>query len=125
MDQAMYLAGIFGPFLMIFGLWMLFYHDNVMKLITSMKQVPSLLWVSGTINMLIGLAVLNSWNEWSWSLYVLLTIFGWFCLLRGLMIFFVPQIFIQLAMSNSHWLQIRGVLPLIWGFAMCWMVFWS
>ena len=124
MQNAVFLASIFGPFLLILGLWMLLYHDNMMKVVSSTKSTPSVLGLVGIINLLIGLTVLGLYHTWSWSFPVLVTALGWFYLLRGLMIFFVPQVFVKFVLSNTSWLKIRGILPVVWGLALCWLAFW-
>ena len=37
MQNAMWLAAIFGPYLVIHGLWTIFYHDNMSKIWTSLS----------------------------------------------------------------------------------------
>lgn len=125
MQNAMFLAAIFGPFLLIMGVWMLFYHENVSKMITSLKNTPAVFCVTGVINLLVGLTVINQFNIWSWTLAALVTLFGWWMLVRGLMVFFLPQLLIKLTMSNGKWVKIKGIIPLVWGFLLCWFAFWS
>lgn len=124
MQNAMWIASIFGPFLMIMGIWMLFYHDNMMKVATSCKNTPGVFYLSGIISMIIGLTVLSQYNMWNWGLPLLVTLFGWVILIRGLLILFVPQAAIKMSMGDPNWLKIKGIIPLIWGFGMCWLAFW-
>lgn len=120
----MWIAGIFGPYLIIMGLWMLFYHDNMMKVLTSLKNSPASLMVSSVISLIVGLAVISEYNVWMWQLALLVTLFGWYQLVRGVMVLFLPQLFIKLATNNQQWLKVKGLVPLIWGFLLCWLAFW-
>jgi len=124
MQNAIGIASVFGPFLMILGIWMLFYHDNMMKVCTSAKNTPGVLYLTGVINLLIGLAVLSHFNMWGWGLPLLVTLFGWFMVLRGLMVFFLPQLLIRKTLSKPKTLTIKGIIFLVWGFGMCWLAYW-
>lgn len=124
MQNAMWLASIFGPLLMILGIWMLFYHENMLKVCASCKNTPSVQYIWGVVNMFIGLTILSEYNLWAWNLPLLVTLFGWLTLVRGLMMLFVPQLFLKLAIKDPGWLKIKGIIPLIWGFGLCWLAFW-
>jgi hypothetical protein len=124
MQNAMWLASIFGPFLMILGIWMLFYRDNMMKVCNSIKSTPGLLYFSGILNLLIGLIVISEFSFWSWGLTVLVTLLGWALLVRGLMIFFLPQFLLKKTMGDGEMLRVKGVIILIWGFGLTWLAFW-
>lgn len=123
MQNAMWLASVFGPFLMILGVWMLFYHDNMVKICASAKNTPCVIYVLALVNMLIGLTILSQFNVWMWGLSILLTLFGWFTLIRGIMGLFVPQVLLKWAHDPS-WMKVKGIVPLVWGFGLCWFAFW-
>lgn len=123
-ENAMGLASIFGPLLMILGIWMLFYHENMVKVCTSCKNTPSVQYLWGVVNMLIGLTILTEYNFWAWNLPLLVTLLGWLTLIRGVMALFVPQLLMKLVTNDPGWLKIKGIIPLIWGFGLCWLAFW-
>ena len=124
MANAIQMASIFGPFLMIMGVWQLFYQENMLKALTSCKNNPAVFCTHGLINLLIGLTVLTQYGLWNWNLALLVTLFGWVQLIRGLMVFFLPQLLIKLFMKDKNWLRFKGVIPIVWGFGMCWLAFW-
>lgn len=124
MQNAMWLASILGPFMMILGIWMLFYRDNMMKVCTSIKSTPGVLYLSGIINLLVGLTVISEFTMWSWGLSVLVTLFGWALLVRGLMVFFLPQYLLKKTMAHADMLRVKAIIVLVWGFGMCWFAFW-
>lgn len=123
MDTAVWLARIFGPFLLILGLWMLFYHHNVHKIMTSMKNTPAIFYCHGSINLLLGLVILNQYNYWDMSLFVLIPILGWLFLLRGLMILFFPQLLIKCTMHSNSAIRLNAIVPLVFGILLCWIAF--
>ncbi len=114
-------ATIFGPFLMILGIWMLCYQANVKKVITSVKSTPGLMYVMGIINTLIGLAVLSTFNMWMPNLTILVTLFGWVIFLRGLLVFFAPQMLFSKTVTSPGYLKIKGVVFVVWGFGLSWI----
>ncbi|MBI2810783.1 MAG: hypothetical protein HYX67_08155 [Candidatus Melainabacteria bacterium] len=124
MQNAMMMAAIFGPLLMIKGIWMLFYHGNMVKVCSSMKSTPGLFYVWGVINMIVGLTVINQFSMWTMTLSVLVTLFGWVALLRGVAALFLPQMLVKCTMSDPNWMKVKGIIPLVWGFGMCWFAFW-
>lgn len=124
MQNAMMLASIFGPLLMILGIWMLFYHENMAKVCTSCKNTPAVHHTWGTINILLGLTIINSYNMWAWNLPLLVTLLGWFMLLRGVLALFMPHMLMKWSSKEPGWCKIQGVIPLVWGFGLCWLAFW-
>jgi len=123
MQSAIGLASIFGPLLMILGVWMLFYHDHMVKVCASVKNTPGLVYVLAVIGLLIGLTTVNNYNMWVMDLSVLVTLFGWVALIRGLMWLFVPHVIMKWA-HDTTWMKVRGIVPLVWGFGLCWLAFW-
>lgn len=123
MQNAMSLGGIFGPFLIILGIWMLFYHANMMKVFTSIRSTPGVLYTLGIVNLLVGLTVLNLFNKWILDLSILVTLFGWLILLRGLLGLFAPQFLYKKIMSDKKTFKIKGVIVLLWGIGMTWLAF--
>lgn len=122
MQNAMWLASIFGPFMTIVGLWMLLYADNLMKVWNAIKSSAASLYFVGAVNLLIGLTILSQYDMWSWDTHVLVTILGWYSVIRGVMALFVPQLYIQI-MSNTNFMKIMGIIPLVWGLALSWLAF--
>ncbi len=125
MQNAMTMASIFGPFLVVLGLWVLFYKANVMKVMTSLKTTPGLLYVMGIVNLIVGLGVLSQFSMWNMGgCSVLVTLFGWVALIRGLVAFFMPHVLMNKRVMGSSYLKVKGAVMLVWGFFMCWLGFW-
>ncbi|MBS0655748.1 MAG: hypothetical protein JSR46_08220, partial [Verrucomicrobia bacterium] len=94
MDHAILLARIFGPLYIIIALWVLLRTDHVTNVLATIKTNQTLLYLGGTINLLLGLVILALYSTWSWHLVVILTIIGWAQLIRGILVFFAPQVFV-------------------------------
>lgn len=122
MPHMMTLGCIFGPYLVLQGLWFLFYRDNVAKVLSSAKGCPACQHLITLVSLLLGLAIVGAHNMWMMNLTVLVTLFGWFLLLRGILGLFVPQLIMKIITlkTKNTW----GVVVLIWGILMSWQAFW-
>ena len=119
----MWLAAVFGPLLTIIGLWMLLYSENLIKVMSSIKNTPGCFFMMGTINMLIGLVIVNMYNVWIWHPAVLVSLLGWVFLIRGILVLYIPQLIIKYTMTNHMVMRAVGLIPLIWGLALWWFAF--
>lgn len=121
MQNPVWLASIFGPLLAISGLWMLLYHENFNKVLSSVRNTPGVLYVITFLNLFFGLFILNSYNVWRWQPGLIITLLGWSMIVRAVLLFFIPQLVIKTTMSSHSFVKIMGVIPLIWGLLLCWV----
>lgn len=124
MQNAVGLATIFGPFMVIHGLWLLFYQANVSKIMASIRNTPATFYCAALVNLLLGLTIISQFNIWTPSLPLFVTLLGWWLIVRGIFSLFVPQAFLKIMMSSPNSSRIGGVLTLIWGLLLCWLAFW-
>lgn len=121
MESAVGLASVFGPILTIIGIWSLFYQAHMKKLVESFKKTPALMYLGGLINLIIGLTILHISPHWNLHLSILVTLLGWICLIRGLIIFFLPDMFLKIIKTQIHPSPIFGIITIVWGLALCWL----
>lgn len=122
MQSAQWLASIFGPFMAIVGLWMLLYSNNLIKVYSGVKSSPSTLYFRGILNLLVGLTILSNYDYWSLNPEVLVTLLGWMMVIRGILTLFMPQLVIRV-MENNEYSKVKGLIPLVWGLALCWVAY--
>jgi hypothetical protein len=122
-SEALSIASIFGPFLVVIGLWMLLFTENLTKVWTSLKATPCSFYQMSILNLLFGLFIVSHFNAWIWDKLLLVTLLGWFLVLRGLLALFVPQLFIKLTMKTPARAKRMGLIPLVWGLILCWVAF--
>lgn len=101
-NAAMWLASILGPFMTIIGLWMLLYYDQLIKVLSGIKNSPALFYLSSVYNLLIGFTILSQYDLWGWNALVLVTLLGWAMVVRGVMGLFVPQLLMDFFMENHN-----------------------
>lgn len=119
----MWLASIFGPYLTILGLWMLLYNENLVKIVASIKSTPSVFYITGLFNLIVGLAIISQYNMWVWNITFFVTLLGWLMILRGILILFIPQLVIKTTMTNLTFVKIMGLIPFLWGVILCGLAF--
>lgn len=124
MQQAMWLASVFGPLLLIIGIWSVFYNSHAVKAMASLKTNPATVFALVVINLLIGLVIINCYNIWAADVSVLVSLLGWVFLVRGLVYLFMPHIMFKYC-SKAKMIRIRGTIGLIWGLVLCWYAFWA
>ena len=120
MASSAILASIFGPILFITGLWTLLYKDNMKKVIDSLKKTPALLYFVSVINILIGMVFVTSFNYWYWNIEVLVTILGWFFLVRGLLLMFFPKTLDKMIKMQTDGHVFCSLVTIAWGLVLSW-----
>ena len=122
-NAALWLAGIFGPTLVILGLWKLIYSDTFMKVLNSVKASHGLLYYSSAAYIWVGLTVISQYNMWDMTAFVLVTILGWFMVARGILGLFAPKMLLDMYLGHHGFTKVCGLIPLVWGVLLCWIGF--
>lgn len=123
MDHVLWLARIFGPFFFIVGLWMVFRTDDLQKVWNSFKNNPGIYSLTGMLNLIVGLAILATYNSWSCGLPVLLTLAGWLVLIRGVLTLFIPETMLALSDRLLPMHKTLAIIPLLLGILISYLAF--
>lgn len=109
MNTSIYLARFFGLYFLAFAaLWIVFkdqFEISLREIISS----RSLIFFSGVISLIFGIAVVVAHPSWHWNWDVAITIIGYFAIFQGIIrCGFVPQVQrVALDMlQNRHWILI-------------------
>lgn len=119
----MWLASIFGPLLVILGLWKLLYSDALVKVLNSLKNSHGLMYYSSVLYLWVGFTVLSQFDLWGMNALVLVTLLGWVMVARGILGLFVPDMLIDMYLGHKGFLKVCGLIPLVWGIVLCWVGF--
>ncbi|HUD01516.1 MAG TPA: hypothetical protein VMR37_04265 [Rhabdochlamydiaceae bacterium] len=122
-NAAMWLASIFGPLLVILGLWKLLYSEAFIKVLNSVKNSHGLMYYSSVAYLWIGFTVLSQYDIWAWDALLLVTLLGWVMIVRGIMGLFVPQMLCDMYLGHHGFTRVCGLIPLVWGVVLCWIGF--
>ena len=114
-----YLGRLIGLFLLIAALSMLTDRDSIIEMASALLDDRALLVIVGLIALGIGLAIVIGHNVWSGGLFpIVVTLFGWSQLLRGLALLLLPAetqvAFFQVMRLEDFYYVYAGV-PLVIG----------
>src|ERR1043165_3980399 len=91
MDISIFLAKIMGLVFVIVGLATFIKRDFVREGIRDFVDHAGLLFVSATLNVMLGLLIVLNHNIWELSWKGVITVLGYLILLRGILHLFVPE----------------------------------
>ncbi|PIR47888.1 hypothetical protein COV06_00610 [Candidatus Uhrbacteria bacterium CG10_big_fil_rev_8_21_14_0_10_50_16] len=90
MSTSIWLGQIIAIYCLIAGLGIMFNAGYVESFIKEIRQSHMVMYISGLLSLLIGLAILYSHNGWEgWA--VLITLFGWMAVVKGVFIILLPH----------------------------------
>lgn len=120
MQLALYWAHVFGPFMVLMGLWMFLYNENFVKIISSIKNSPASFHLLGMIQLLFGLMIAVRCNTWNLDLSLAVVLLGWMLILRGVLTLFFPQVLMKMFVIKGKWSRLTGLIPFVWGLFLYW-----
>jgi hypothetical protein len=118
MAHSRLIAGLIGPLLAAIGIAMLFNRSNIPALVTQIAHDQGLIFLSGILSLLGGVAIVRVHNIWSGDWRVVVTVLGWFAILGGLMRMWLPRRAVPIAemfAGNAALLIIGGLIVLATG----------
>ena len=122
-NAAMWLASIFGPLLVILGLWKLLYSEAFVKVLNSVKNSHGLMYYSSVAYLWVGFTVLSQYDLWGMNALMFVTLLGWVMVVRGILGLFVPQMLFDMYLGHHGFTRVCGLIPLVWGIILSWVGF--
>ena len=123
MIAAFHIAKIFGPLLLIVGIWNLFNRKRAMDTAKKLSTNSGLMTLHAILNLIVGLTIVSFFNDWVFDLTLLVTLFGWFLIVRGVCALYLPSFVVNCQLSSATCLTVWGVLWIVWGFFLTWLGF--
>jgi len=121
-----YLAEVWGISIVAVSLSLLVKEKYLKRVLASIEDDATLfLW--GLISLVIGLAMILAYNVWDKNWQIIITLFGWAALLKGLAILFFPELtkFLTKKMENKSWIPIALVIGVFIGLIITYLGFTS
>lgn len=120
MEKAMMLAAIIGPMYLLYGLSILLYVKQWKKLMKKLTADHFDMFVGMFVSLLLGLILVNMYNVWDKSIYVVITLTGWGALLKGAFYLLAPSSMIKSTLKwqnglSEGFLQFEGLILTIIG----------
>ncbi len=91
METAAFLAQILGPIIIAVSLGLLVNQKSYLKMLADFEKSPALTYIGGISAMAIGLAVVLHHNVWLCDWPVVITIFGWGGIIKGIFLLIFPD----------------------------------
>ncbi len=90
MDASQFIAQMLGPTYLALGVGGFVNRKHFMGLIDGFKASYAVILISGILALLVGLLMLRFHNLWVADWRVIITVFAWIALLKGLMLLVLP-----------------------------------
>ncbi len=122
METVIFLAKLWGFSLVIFSFVMLIRPKRVDSIFRLVENEATLFLV-GIINMVLGVALILSYNVWDASWKMVISILAWLVLARGLVILLFPDFVATILAkikSRMDWIPIALVVTTVLG---CFLIF--
>ncbi len=118
MPPAVFIARLAGPLLVVIGVGILLNETVYAAVITEAVHSPTLIYFSGLLALLPGLAILNVHHAWTADWRVIVTVLGWLLVIGGMIRIVLPQLTANLAgtiYSGAAALPIAAVVSVVLG----------
>jgi hypothetical protein len=94
------IARVLGPFLAIVPTVIAFRAPDMGEIARAFFQNSALVWITGGFLVFGGLAIIAFHQYWSSAAAVIISVFGWILLLRGLVLLAAPQLYEQVTNAS-------------------------
>lgn len=118
MELTVFLSKIIGLTYVVMGFGMLLNQETYRKLFKEMLDSRAFLFLSGLMVMVIGFVMVMKHNIWDGGFAVLVTLFGWLALIKGVLILLFPDSMIDISKSfvkSEKNLQLYSFLIIAFG----------
>jgi uncharacterized membrane protein len=123
MDTSLFLARLIGPVLVVLAIGLLTRQDAWRSMAKEFTASRPLLFLSGFMTLLGGLALVNTHNVWEgWP--VIITIFGWLALIGGIARMLFPETVVGISermLNNKTYLTVAGIVEGLIGLWLCYV----
>ncbi len=122
MDTSLFLARLLGPMLVVLAVGLLVRQDSWRTMANDFVANRPLLFLSGFLTLLGGLALVNTHNVWEAGWPVIITIFGWLAVIGGTARMLFPETVVGISarmLKEKTWLTVAGAVEGLLGLWLC------
>ncbi len=91
METSLFLAQLIGPVLIVIGVGLLLKKTEFREMATDFLSSRALIFVSGLLTLVVGLAIVLTHNVWEFNWPVIITILGWLSVFGGVFRILFPD----------------------------------
>ncbi len=113
MDTSILIAKLLGPVLLVAALSMLASPSQILAMASEFLKSHALIFLSGVLTMVGGLAIVNAHNVWSADWPVIITVFGWAMVIGGAVRMGLPNVVQSIGakmMNGANMIRTFGVI---------------
>ncbi|MBN2453881.1 MAG: hypothetical protein JXB40_06475 [Candidatus Omnitrophica bacterium] len=117
MENSIVIAKFMGPYIVLIGLGLLFNTKVYMNVMDDCFKNAALVYVMGLLTFVAGLAIVIFHNIWVRDWRVLITLFGWIALIKGVWLVVLPDTAVKITkrfkkdikLAVIPWVIITGI----------------
>ena len=102
MDSSTLLARLMGPYIIVIGISLIFNQKVFRQIMEDLPKNPSLVFVTGLLTFVAGLATVLFHNIWVADWRAIITIFGWIILIKGVLLVILPGTLVKVTKIYSN-----------------------
>ena len=128
METSLFLAKLIGPVLLVIGAAMLVNQVNMREMAADFLEHRGLIFLSGLLTLLGGLAIVLTHNVWEAGWPVIITILGWLSVIGGAFRIVFPDSVKSMGASlldSPVLLNVSGVAHGLLGAALCFLGYFT
>jgi len=118
---------ILGIVYLAVGAGLIINPDFYKKLVTEFSENPSAIYLGGLVALAIGYLLVTFHNIWVKDWPVIITIFGWVALIKGLFLLLLPKVSIKISnffkKQMTKFLTVWAIVVIVLGGLLCWLGF--
>ncbi len=116
MDVLVLTSKLLGVYLVVSGLFLIIKTKTIPHLLEDFFDHPAVAYLTGIILVFLASMYLIQYNIWEGSWEIVITIFAWLVLLKGLAYVFIPKMLSKISVKKfQNWFKAWGVLAVIIG----------
>ena len=128
MDTSVFLARMVGPVLLAIGVALLINQESVREMAAEFLGSKALVFMSGVLSLLAGLAIVLTHNVWDASWPVAITLLGWVLAIGGAFRIIFPDSVKSMGagmLDSPALLNVSGVAHGLLGAALCYLGYFT
>ncbi|MDP8234357.1 MAG: hypothetical protein P9M06_06120 [Candidatus Saelkia tenebricola] len=118
METSLFIAKIIGPCCIIVSIGIMLHRKFFQKIMEDYFKNSALVFFGGIFALIIGFVIVLTHNVWTNSWPVIITIYGWCGILKGIWLIVFPNSvlkFTQLYAKNTTFLLIQAIIIIVFG----------
>jgi hypothetical protein len=124
LDTSLFLARLLGPILVVLAVGLTAFQDSWRAMAKEFIASRPLIFMSGFLTLLGGLAIVNTHNVWHGGWPVIITVLGWLAVIGGVVRMLCPRTVVGMGermLDNKTYLTVAGVVEGLVGLWLCYV----